>query len=207
MHAPNFKDLSGKVYGRLTVLSRIGRDRRGNARWLTSCSCGKKHEVSSNELRCGSTKSCGCLKAQNTIERNWRHGGSNSREYRIWSGAKNRCHNPSNKSFYQYGARGIVMCLRWRESFENFLEDMGSCPFPKSSIDRINTLGNYELKNCRWATPKQQSNNQRTNHLITWEGLTMNVSQWAEYLGMRYSTLSLRIQRGWSIERALTPLV
>jgi len=91
-----------------------------------------------------------------------KHGRSQTKTYRAWAGAKSRCFSPSNPAHRHYGARGITMCTRWQESFDAFLEDMGECPYPSYSLDRINNDGNYEPGNCRWASSVVQSNNRRT---------------------------------------------
>lgn len=114
-----------------------------------------------------------------------------------------RCENKNDPRFKDYGGRGIKVCERWRHSFPNFLADMGERP-PGMSIDRYpDKNGNYEPENCRWATPKEQSNNMRRNHLLTHDGETLTVSQWADRIGLQYSTFSVRIKRGWSMQRAL----
>ena len=152
-------DLTGLVFGRLTVQRRAPRtDRR--PRWVCRCSCGGEAIVLSQSLRSGETVSCGCYKR----ERATKHGGQALRmpEYRIWRGMRARCgRSPSNSKRHLYADRGIRVCERW-ESFENFLADMGRRPSVKHSIDRINGNGHYEPSNCRWATPTQQSRNRRT---------------------------------------------
>jgi len=115
---------------------------------------------------------------------------------------KKRCRGP-HRSFHLYGGRGVTVCSRW-ESFENFLADMGPRPSPKHSIDRIDSGGNYEPGNCRWATRAEQSRNTRRNVLLTFGGQTMCLEDWASQRKMRPHVLGSRIRRGWSIERALT---
>ncbi|HEY9737554.1 MAG TPA: hypothetical protein V6D06_14770 [Trichocoleus sp.] len=120
---------------------------------------------------------------------------------------KSRCHNPNNAAYDRYGGRGIVVCDRWRESFENFYADMGPRPSEQHSIDRINNDGNYEPGNCRWATDKQQSRNTRRNRLLTYNGETLFLDEWAERLSISKHTLQTRLWRGWSVEEAFeTPI-
>lgn len=116
-----------------------------------------------------------------------------------------RCHNPKDYGYYKYGARGITVCDRWRNSFSNFLEDIGFAPTKKHSIDRINNDGNYEPDNCRWATSVEQARNKRITHSITFNNKTQSITDWARELNINHQTLSARITRyKWSIERALT---
>jgi len=133
-------------------------------------------------------------------------GKTRSREYNIWMGMKARCHNPNDPAFYLYGGRGIVVCSRWRFSFERFLADMGRVE-ENMSIDRYpDKNGNYEPGNCRWATTIEQANNTRRNVSIEWNGKTQNLSQWADDLGIPRMRLWNRIRkRGWSFAEAIMP--
>ena len=151
------------------------------------------------------SKSCA---ASGTGNSSYRHGQATrtgqSREYRSWAGVKNRVTvgNALNRKYYL--ERGIIMCDRWFNSFDNFLEDMGFAPSDEHSIDRINPDGNYEPSNCRWATRKEQMNNTRSNKLITFRGETLTQSQWADKVGINQTAICKRLKRGWSIEKALT---
>lgn len=116
---------------------------------------------------------------------------------------KRRCLNPNNFAYSRYGGRGITVCDRWLESFENFLVDMGEAP-PGMSLDRIDNDGNYKPGNCRWATPLEQGSNKCNNHLIEFEGKTQSLSQWANEYGIQVGTLWYRLKEGWLIEEALT---
>ena len=157
-------DLVGRRYGRLTVLGNGGRKGR-ELLWLCVCDCGKEVVVRGDSLRNGRTKSCWCLHNEATGNRSRKHGESTGRkgvgsvEYRRWLAMRDRCRNPRNKHFKDYGGRGISVCNHW-DSYENFLADMGRCP-PGHSIDRVNNNGNYEPGNCRWATASEQRRNQR----------------------------------------------
>jgi hypothetical protein len=129
------------------------------------CDCGNIKKISLSDLRSNNTKSCGCLnlkqiKIHSLKHSHWINGKSTS-EYNSWQGMKQRCYNPKNIRYKHYGGRGIIVCDRWLESFINFFEDMGNKPSAEYSIDRINVDGNYELTNCRWATPKEQANNKK----------------------------------------------
>jgi hypothetical protein len=129
-------------------------------------------------------------------------GLNTTREYHTWQAMKDRCLNPNNSGFQGYGGRGIIVCERWRQSFENFLSDMGSCPVGLT-LERKNNNGNYEPGNCKWATRKEQSSNTRWNRQITFNGQTKTLSQWSRLLGISCEGLYLRLKRGWTVERAL----
>jgi hypothetical protein len=116
-----------------------------------------------------------------------------------------RCSKPSQESYRLYGERGVTVCERWRESFENFLGDMGRKPTSSHSIDRIDVEGNYEPSNCRWATPKQQGRNKRTNRIINHNGLSLTLVEWTERTGIKATTISMRLDHyGWNVSEALS---
>lgn len=199
----------GNRFGRLLVKS-LGLKRSGFAVALCQCDCGKVsfptvYQLIRNDYP---TVSCGCLQKERAskIATSLRtHGLTNSPEYRAWRAMKSRCYNSRVKYYRHYGGRGITVCDRWLNSFEAFLEDMGSRPAPSMSLDRIDVNGNYEPSNCRWATPKQQSNNQRKTLYCTYQGRRMTLKQLAQLLGINYSTLHCRLYRyGLSLERATT---
>lgn len=192
------KDLTGKRFGRLTVLGYIGNDKHENSVWLCACACGNVKEVLGHRLTSGRTQNCGCRHT------GWIHGMGHSPEYKAWYSAIQRCTRPTDSNYHNYGGRGIKVCRRWRDSFEAFYEDMGPRPSKEHSLDRIDNDGNYEPTNCRWATITEQGNNRRTNNLITYQGRTMNIAQWSQVTGISISNLCKRIQAGWPVERALT---
>jgi len=123
--------------------------------------------------------------------------------YRAWKSARNRCNNPTNPGYPNYGGRGITFTSEW-DSFERFLSDMGPRPSARHSLDRIDVNGPYAPGNCRWATPEEQANNKRNSALITFNGKTLSVRQWSRELGISSATLEWRLQNGWSAEKALT---
>lgn len=125
-------------------------------------------------------------------------------EYRIWEGMKRRCLNPNMTGYSDYGGKGITVCKEWQESYEIFLKDMGRKPSPKHTIERINSKGNYEPTNCKWATPKEQANNRKNNRRLKYHGESRTMTQWSELYNMPKTTLYNRLKRGWSIEDALT---
>ncbi len=178
MHS-NVVDRTGQVFGRLTVMcqaeSKRSETNKGNhARWRCRCECGSTVVVDVGNLRSGRTKSCGCLRRESVLAisaANIVHAhavvGARSRTYRSWEAMKYRCNNPHHKYWRLYGGRGIRVCERWQNSFANFLADMGERPKGKT-LDRYqNQDGNYEIDNCRWATPKEQQDNRRDRKIFT----------------------------------------
>jgi hypothetical protein len=207
------KDLSGHVLGRLTVLSFVSLDERNEALWLCKCECGKEKTISSGNLKMG-VKSCGCLRDEKVKDRFTKHGHCReyvvSSEYSAWQSMIARCYKKNHESYKNYGGRGIRVCDRWLESFENFIEDMGMKPSPELSLDRFpnNETGNYELSNCRWGTNEQQNTNRRNNRRIEYNGDVKTVSQWAKIFNIKFNTLRERLELGWSIKDALEkPLI
>ena len=189
-------DITGQRFGLLVVLSR-GENISGRTAWLCACDCGNKKLVSTNHLRRKQIKSCGCL---------WRkHGcasnGKETPEYFCWNGMVSRCSDPNNKDYKNYGGRGIKVCERWRESFQNFLSDMGKRPSPKHTLDRWpNQNGNYEPSNCRWATRTQQARNRRSTTLspeIVQEIRRLRAQ------GLSYARIAKAVNRGFSAVRSV----
>lgn len=132
-----------------------------------------------------------------------RHLMSKTPEYKAWISMKTRCYKPKTARFSRYGGRGIIVCDRWLNSFENFYADMGKRPNNKYSLDRLDSNKNYCPKNCKWSTAKQQANNRTNNANYTFKGVTKSISMWAEEYNINKHTLFNRIQRGWTIEDTL----
>jgi len=159
-------DLSGKRFGRLTVIGRAINSPGGESQWFCKCDCGNLKIVQGNHLRDGATQSCGCLAAENRFVVNKIHGGANERLYKVWLGIRKRCFNPNEPAFPNYGGRGITVCCEWEnyQAFRKWALEAGyneNAPRGKCTIDRINVDGNYEPSNCRWVDMKVQRNNQR----------------------------------------------
>jgi len=153
-------DRTGHVYNHLTV-TRLDHLEGELRYWECRCECGAEVVVQASNLVSGSTKSCGCHRSRRMAERNRTHGMAYSSEWESWRAMRDRCYQPSNASFKTYGAVGITVCGRWRDSFENFLEDMGKKPTPDHSIDRIDGTKGYAPENCRWATKSAQAINRK----------------------------------------------
>jgi hypothetical protein len=198
-----FKDISGQKFGRLTAI-KFTESRNNKAYWECRCDCGNIKEYAAIYVRSGNSKSCGCLKIDKQALNNYTHGKSDTVEFRIWCGIKNRCLNQKDKSYSFYGGRGITVCSRWLESFENFLSDMGKRPAPDLTLERKDNDGNYEKDNCRWATRTEQMNNTRTTRFITFQGETLPLSEWSRRMNISSYIVHGRLKNGWSVERALT---
>ena len=196
----------GDRYGRLEVVRELAPSKKN--RWVTCrCDCGSESTVNLYKLVSGHTRSCGCLHREEMAVLFATHGRSGTSKYKIWQDIIRRCYDSERKAYYYYGGRGIKVCDRWRQSFENFFADMGNRPSAKHSIDRTDNEGDYCPENCRWATRQQQARNVRSNHLITANGEAKPICEWAEITGLWPSTILRRIQSyGWSEEEAvLTP--
>jgi hypothetical protein len=186
-------DLSGRRFGNWTVLARDTDGPNRNIRWLCVCDCGTERPVFGAALKNGASSSCGgCLHRDRYVA-----------EYRVWNHMLSRCRNPNNPAFKRYGGRGITVCRGWL-SFDQFLADMGPRP-PGTELDRINNNGPYSPENCRWADATTQANNRRSNRLITFNGKTQTLMQWAKETGIKRSTIQMRLDEyGWPLDKALT---
>lgn len=131
------------------------------------------------------------------------HGQRDSREYGIWASMKSRCHNPNVRCYPRYGGRGIAVCDRWLYSFEDFLADMGKCPFPGAQIDRIDSEKGYFPENCRWADLKTQARNKSNNHFVVIDGQSKTIAEWSEISGHPRRSIGIRIARGWNPKNAV----
>lgn len=190
------EDLTGRKIGLWTVLGRLQGDKNRNITWLCRCACGTERAVLGFALRSKVSKSCGCAKVK--------HGMSRTRPHYIWMGMIDRCENPNNPAYQNYGGRGIKVCAKWRRSFASFFEDMGPPP-ANTELDRINNDGNYEPSNCRWSTAKAQANNRRSNRLLTFKGKTQTILAWSREVGLSHQTIQMRLDAyGYSVADALT---
>ena len=200
---PSLIDKTGSRYGKLVVLRRV-ENRGGFVMWECKCDCGTILPVAAGSLSTGNTKTCGCGHRDANVRRCTKHGMSRTSEHAIWAAIIDRCTNPKSTGWNSYGGRGIKMCEEWQKSFLDFYRHVGPRPSVNHSIDRINNQGNYEPGNVRWSTAKEQCRNKRSNRLITYEGKTMPLCEWAEKIGIPYNALRNRLNKGWSTKRALT---
>lgn len=196
-------DLKDKKIGRLTVVERVGVDRYRHVLWKCTCSCGGEKVVIASNLIREFTTSCGCLMLETRGKAGKTHGMSKTKIYSVWRAMIQRCYNNGQERCRNYGGRGIKVCDRWKESFDNFYKDMGDDYKEGLSIDRINVNGNYELSNCRWATAEQQSNNKTTSKSITIGSDTKSIEGWERSSGTNKRTIRTRLQRGWNPVQAV----
>ena len=197
-HSANFKDLTGKKFGRLTVRKFAGRNEDKRACWECECDCGNTVIVQGKNLRTGNSKSCGCYNIDKIKERNKvmkrKHGETKTKLFHVWAGIKTRCNNPNSISYRFYGERGIEICDEWARSFSAFRDWALANGYREGLyIGRIESDGDYEPGNCRWVTMKENNRNRHSNTLITYNGETHCIAEWAEIKGMRYSILQRRL--------------
>jgi hypothetical protein len=210
--------IPGEQFGLWTVLER-GRTENGKCKHLCVCKCGTRRWVDGKNLRQGVSASCGCAEP---AKRQCPHGesrqnGKGSPEYRSWRAMRSRCYEQRSVGFPNYGGKGIVVCERWRSSYENFLTDMGRKPTPEHTIDRKDPNLSYTCghcgecslngwtANCRWADDKTQRNNRTNSKFLEFQGKCQTMAQWAEELGLSKKTLKARLGKyRWDVERALT---
>lgn len=201
-------DLTGQKFGRLTVIELDHRDSRKKAYWKCKCDCGNEKVVRCDSLQSGSTVSCGCYNIEQVKNSNSTHGRSKDRLYFIWHNMNQRCFNPNVANYRLYGAEGKTVCDEWigEHGAENFIKwTLGNGYRDDLTIERKDNNKGYSPDNCRWATKKEQQNNTRQNHLLTYNGKTQTIAQWADETGINCNTLYSRINKyHWNIERALT---
>jgi hypothetical protein len=178
----HFIDLTGQIFGRLTVLSRAERSGK-DTRWLCLCECGNKRTTVGSRLKRGTCQSCGCLRNENVRAARLTHGHTvghtQSTEYRTWIAVLHRTSHPNQVGYPNYGGRGISICPEWKDSFTRFLADMGLKPTPQHTIERVDVDGNYTPANCKWATRIEQAANKRTSVLIEGLGSRKVLAEWA----------------------------
>lgn len=209
----NLIDLTGQRFGRWTVIGR-GSDKistKGGRKitWHCCCDCGNEANVITSNLRTGKSTSCGCARREVCRDRmkklNTTHGETGTRLFRIWTGIKTRCFDEKDKSYRNYGGRGITMCNEWSSDFSKFMKwALESGYQDELTCDRIDNNRGYFPENCRWITRAQQQRNKRTNRILTFNGESHIVSEWAEITGIPKDRILHRLKDGWTIEKTLT---
>lgn len=202
-------DLTGQRFGRLKVISPAFKDKRNQWHWNCKCDCGNTKIIPGKNLRKGDTKSCGCIHSEQIRKLMTKHGFSKTRLEQIRNDMQKRCYNPKRSSYKWYGGRGITICEEWRTNPASFYTWAIESGYEEHlTIERIDVNGNYCPENCKWVTQKEQKNNQRSNHLITYKGKTKTMAEWSELTGLSYSTIRSRQNRGWSDEKTIeTPVL
>lgn len=203
-------NLAGQRFGRLTVLDVAAR--KNGIVWRCLCDCGAETLARAGHLRAGSKASCGCAVVDAARENQkaaiaaiTTHGISHSRLDHCYKNMVSRCYNPKNKRYDKYGARGIAVCAEWRNDKLSFFRwAMANGYADHLTIERDKVNGNYGPSNCRWATLKEQMNNQTNSVFLDWNGRRQTIAQWAEELGIKYGALQHRVDRGWSMDRIMT---
>lgn len=202
---PPKTDLTGREFGMWTVVAFAGASAGYKSHWQCKCECGTERTVGQANLLRGGSTNCGCDKMEKLRQRATKHSLSGTAEYHPWHTMIQRCHNPDATGYPSYGAKGITVCQRWRDSVAAFIADMGSRPSSKHTIDRYpDKNGNYEPGNCRWATRKEQNNNKENNRpMEEYKGEYKTLSGWAEHTGVPYDLLYGRVAKGWSMKDAI----
>jgi hypothetical protein len=199
----------GKRFHFLVVqeeLERIHFASTSSRRYLCLCDCGNTVVAMPSNLLRGATKSCGCWKQMTAGLARKTHGMSRTPEFNIWTGIRKRCMNPRYREYHLYGGKGVTIAERWGD-FSNFYADMGPRPSPYHSIDRIESNGNYEPGNCRWATDAEQSLNTSRVHKVTYNGQQMSVRAFAAAIGKNYQTVyKWLVRKGLPMDEALKKL-
>lgn len=202
------ENLTGRTFGRLTVLKEVSHPKAGVYIWECECSC-ENHthiNVNGNSLRSGNTKSCGCLHTEQLQQRNMqgrKYDKSYKRLVQIWRAVNHRCYNPKDTAYKWYGGKGIKVCDEWHnfDSFKDWAIANGYSD--KLTIDRIDSNKDYCPENCQWATWEEQANNTSSNKMITYNGKTQSLSMWAKELNLDYHRTKARLNYcNWSIEEA-----
>lgn len=198
-------DLTGKKFGKLTVISKAESDKYGATRWLCECDCGNKKIVRGNGLKRGYVKSCGCIRVSPP---NTKHKESKTKLYQRWISILRRCESPNFPYYKDYGARGITVCEEWHDylEFKKWVEE--TQPAGDYSIDRIDNNKGYSPDNCKWSNRKEQANNRRSNVSIEYQGETHNLTEWSQILGFDYKNVHNRMNKlGWSFEKAISTTI
>lgn len=197
------KDLTGKRFGKLVALEKV-KSQNNKTVWKCQCDCGTITFVLTGNLNANRVHSCGCLRTDKLIERSTIHNQRHTHLYEVWKSMKQRCFNPKNKGYKNYGARGILVCEEWVHSFTSFYEwSMANGYKQGLTIDRIDNNKNYCPENCRWTDRITQANNSRWNKHIIIDGKDDTLANWIRYFNTTPTKYYLRIKKGYSEQDAL----
>lgn len=198
----SFNDLTNERFGRLVALGINGKDKNRHLMWECVCDCGSVKDVAGTSLVEGYTMSCGCYHGEAISKSKTTHGKCKTKLYYVYRGMIGRCYGNEKKYQKLYKGKRFV-CDRWRDSFQNFYDDMNASYKEGLQLDRINNDGDYEPSNCRWATSMVNSNNKSNNKKYTIGGQTFGIVEWARITGTDRNTIYGRLKRGWDINRAV----
>lgn len=191
---------SGETFTRWTVITPYPIEGTKAKAALCLCECGTVKLVVRLRMRTGKSKSCGCLRRELASKREATHRLGGSKVYKVWNRMVSRCHNLGDPKFKNYGARGIHVCDRWRNSVEQFYADVGDSPFEGASLDRIDNDKGYSPTNVKWSTPSEQARNKTTTTYVTFEGKEIKFVELCESTGIGYRTAKSRLALGWSVD-------
>ncbi|WWT40487.1 deoxyuridine 5'-triphosphate nucleotidohydrolase [Staphylococcus phage PT94] len=198
---------SGDIINNLKIINEEPKNKHGKRQYKCQCLlCGSETIELATNIKTGRKTSCGCDYGQKISDSMMKHGGrkNHTSEYSSWCAMKTRCYNKNYHSYHRYGGRGIIVCDKWRDSFDNFLEDMGEKPFKNYQLDRIDNNGNYEPSNCRWVSPKENSNNRKKPENKTgYTGIYFREKTSRFLVSMSHNRKNIYIGSYKSIEQAL----
>ena len=199
------KNLKGKVFGRLTVLSFSHTNKNRHSIWDCECCCGNRVKVLTGKLTTGQTKSCGCLQKERASDANSTHRLRHHALYVVWANIKARCLNENSPAFQYYGGRGITLFDPWINNFKLFFDWALENGYKDGlTIERINNDDGYSPSNCTFIPQSEQCNNKRSTRYLTFNGVKMPLYKWAANVNLSAKCLAARLKYGWSVEKALT---
>ena len=201
------KDIIGKQFHYLTVIRRVENTPKGQSQWACRCICGTEKVLKYVDFARKShpTKSCGCMKKELIGRKQRTHGMSHHPAFAVWHSMKQRCNDKNHHAYHNYGGRGIKVCERWQNSFENFWKDMGASYQPGLDLDRIDNNQGYSPQNCRWTTRRINCMNRRKSRFIKTPYGKMSVRDFSEMTGIGTSTIEYRLAHHWPTELLCAP--
>lgn len=189
-------DIAGERFGKWVAISLHPVRKNKRTLWLCRCDCGTEKAVLTCHLVSGRSKACLSCKPKGEASPRFKHGSTKHPLYYSWRNMLDRCRNPNNEDWHLYGGKGVTVCAAWAKDFLKFVEDMGPKPTSPHSIDRIDSNGNYEPQNCRWATAKQQARNMSRNRHVEHRGDTVTLAEACERTGVNYGAARWRLNNG-----------